>query len=95
MTIRQLTQVLNEIPAEFMDCEVEFGSQLTDLGGHMMWLDKAITSVYANPDRDDVVLCSKDVGDYLCRQDKFKQHLRLIPIFKNDDLYETERFGYS
>lgn len=85
MTIRQLTQVLMELPSEFMECEVEFGSQLTNREGIMMWLDQAITAIYANPDREDVVLCSKDVGDYLTSQpEKLRQNLRLIPIFKNE-----------
>ena len=81
MTVRQLAQVLTELPQEFSDCEVEFGSQLTERDGEMLWLDKAICSIYANHDRGDVVLCSSDVGNYLESQDKFKPHLCLIPIF--------------
>lgn len=82
MTIRELTQTLNEIPAEFMDMEVEFGSQLTSRDGDMIWLDQAITAVYANPDRGEVVLCSRDVGRFLADGDK-AIFLRLIPVLKS------------
>jgi hypothetical protein len=84
MTIRQLTQVLNELPHDFADCEVEFGSQLiTNRDGAMMWLDKEIAAVYANPDRGDVTLCGSDVAGYLDANEKKRQHLRLIPVFQH------------
>lgn len=83
MTIRQLTQTLNELPPEFTDHEVVFGHDLSERHSLPGWTDRGFTAVYAHPDRGEVVLCSHEVGQFLADSDK-REYLRLIPVFRKD-----------